>query len=67
MPPCRRCTDRLKGVSAHYLRKEFTGHVNRHLMHGHLWSPSYLAASAGDAPHAIIKQYIEQQKHPAQT
>ncbi len=46
---------RLKGVSAHYLRKEFTGRVSRHLMHGHLWSPSYFAASAGGAPLAIIK------------
>jgi putative transposase len=34
-------------------------------MHGHLWSPSYFAASAGGAPLAIIKQYIEQQKRPA--
>lgn len=56
---------RLKGVSAHYLRKEFTGRVSRHLMHGHLWSPSYFAASAEGAPLAIIKQYIEQQKRPA--
>ncbi len=51
---------RLKGVSAHYLRKEFTGRINRHLMHGHLWSPSYFAASAGGAPLAVIRQYIEQ-------
>ena len=34
-------------------------------MHGHLWSPSYFAASAEGAPLAIIKQYIEQQKRPA--
>jgi putative transposase len=26
--------NRLKGVSAHYLRKEFTGRINRHIMHG---------------------------------
>ena len=37
----------------------------RHLMHGHLWSPSYFAASAVGAPLAIIKHYIEQQKRPA--
>jgi putative transposase len=65
--PVSTLVNRLKGVSAHYLRKEFTGHISRHLMHGHLWSPSYLAASAGGAPLAIIKQYIEQQKRPAQT
>ena len=45
--------------------EEFTDHVNRHFMHGHLWSPSYSAASAGGAPLAIINQYIEQQKRPA--
>ena len=56
--------NRLNGVSAHYLRKEFTGRVSRHLMHGHLWSPSYFAASRGGAPLSIIKEYIEQQKRP---
>ncbi|MEU8261743.1 IS200/IS605 family transposase [Micromonospora sp. NPDC048999] len=54
----------LKGVSAHYLRKEFTGRINRHIMHGHLWSPSYFAASCGGAPLEIVKQYIANQKHP---
>jgi putative transposase len=62
--PVSTLVNRLKGVSAHYLRKEFTGRVNRHLMHGHLWSPSYFAASCGGAPLEIIKQYIEQQKRP---
>ncbi len=54
----------LKGVSAHYLRKEFTGRVNRAVMHGHLWSPSYLAASCGGAPLAVVKEYIANQKRP---
>jgi putative transposase len=54
----------LKGVSAHYLWKEFTGRISRHLIHGHLWSPSYLAASCGGPPLEIINQYIEQQKRP---
>ena len=27
-----------KGVSARKLRSEFTGRVNRHIMHGHFWS-----------------------------
>lgn len=58
--PVSTMVNRLKGVSAHYLRQEFTGRVNRHLMHGHLWSPSYFAASCGGAPLAIIKQ----QKRP---
>ena len=55
----------LKGVSARRLRSEFTGRVNRHSMHGHFWSPSYFAASCGGAPLSIIRQYIEQQQHPA--
>lgn len=54
----------LKGVSAHYIRKEFTGRINRAIMHGHLWSPSYFAASCGGAPLAVIKEYIEDQKRP---
>jgi len=54
----------LKGVSARRLRSEFTGRVNRHIMHGHLWAPSYFAASCGGAPLSIIRQYIEQQRHP---
>jgi putative transposase len=54
----------LKGVSARRLRSEFTGRVNRATMHGHFWSPSYLAASCGGAPLSIIKQYIEHQNRP---
>ena len=63
--PVSTLVNRLKGVSTHYLRKQFTGRVNRHLMNGHLWSPSYLAATCGGAPLQIIQQYIEQQKRPA--
>ena len=50
----------LKGVPARRLRPEFTGRVNRHIMHGHFWSPSYFAASCGGAPLSIIRQ------HPAE-
>ncbi|RQX14789.1 IS200/IS605 family transposase [Micromonospora ureilytica] len=62
--PISTLVNRLKGVSAHYLRKEFTGQINQHIMHGHLWSPSYFAASCGDAPLKAIKDYIKGQKHP---
>jgi putative transposase len=65
--PVSTLVNRLKAVSAHYPRKEFTSRVSRHLMHGHLWSPSYLAASCGGAPLDIITQYIDQQKRPGQT
>jgi putative transposase len=56
----------LKGVSARHLRSEFTGRVNRYTLHGHFWSPSYLAASCGDASLSIVRQYIEGQRHPVQ-
>lgn len=59
-----RLVNSLKGVSARRLRYEFTGRVNRHSMNGHLWAPSYFAASCGGAPIAIIRQYIEQQRRP---
>ncbi|MEU7316174.1 transposase, partial [Streptomyces sp. NPDC007083] len=54
----------LKGVSARRLRAEFTGRVNRAVMHGHFWSPSYFAGSVGGAPLQMVKDYIEQQKRP---
>ena len=54
----------LKGASARRLRAEFTGRVNRHIMHGHFWSPSYFAVSCGGAPLSIIRKYIEQQRRP---
>ncbi|WP_328423507.1 IS200/IS605 family transposase [Micromonospora sp. NBC_00389] len=62
--PISTLVNRLKGVSAHYLRKEFTDRINRHIMHGHLWSPSYFAASCGGAPLEVIKDYIKGQKRP---
>jgi REP element-mobilizing transposase RayT len=52
-------------VSALYIRLIFVMR-ERHIMHGHFWSPSYFAASCGSAPLNIIRQYTEQQRHPAQ-
>jgi putative transposase len=57
----------LKGVSARRLRSQFTRRVNRHIINGHFWSPSYFAASCGGAPLSIIQQYIEQQRRPVNT
>ncbi|MFJ9197059.1 IS200/IS605 family transposase [Streptomyces flaveolus] len=54
----------LKGVSACRIRQEFTGRINRAIMQGHLWSPSYFSASCGGAPLAIVRQHIEQQQRP---
>ncbi|MGW4893772.1 IS200/IS605 family transposase [Kitasatospora sp. NPDC004240] len=55
----------LKSVSARLLRKEYTYAMNCAVMHGHLWSPSYFAASCGGAPPAVIREYIENQQRPA--
>ena len=56
----------LKGVSARRIRQEFTDRINRAILHGHLWSPSYSSASCDGAPLAIVRQYIEQQQRPLQ-
>lgn len=50
---------RLKGASARRLRTDYTGRCNHARTHGHLWTPSYFAVSAGGAPPSTIKQYIE--------
>ena len=55
---------RLKGRTAYAVRREYTGACVRARMRGHLWSPSYFAASCGGAPPSIIKQYIHGQTHP---
>jgi putative transposase len=54
----------IKGVSARRLRFEHAGWVNQHSTHGHFWSPSYFICTAGGAPLAKIKEYIEQQRRP---
>ena len=39
--------------------------IARRYRNGVLWSPAYFAASAGGAPLAIIKQYVETQREHA--
>ena len=63
--PVSALVNSLKGVSARILRSQYTGRSNRARTNGHFWSPSYLAASCGGAPLTIIRQYTEQQQHPA--
>ncbi|GII57767.1 hypothetical protein Pth03_61560 [Planotetraspora thailandica] len=46
------------------LRKEYPAHISKYLWGGHFWSPSYFAASCGGAPLSIIKEHIDNQKHP---
>jgi putative transposase len=50
----------LKGVSSRLLRKRYGPALKTHRRH--LWSPSYLAASAGGAPLHLLKQYVEAQR-----
>ncbi|AWY02085.1 cytosine methyltransferase [Marinomonas primoryensis] len=50
----------LKGVSSRRLKQHHPEVANRYFKSA-LWSPSYFAASCGDAPLEIIKQYVEQQ------
>jgi putative transposase len=50
----------LKGRSSRFLRQEFPA-LKRKLPT--LWTNSYFVATVGGAPLAVIKQYIEQQKH----
>ena len=52
----------LKGVSSRMLRQKRYPEVQTRLWEGHLWSPSYFAASRGGAPLSIIKKYIENQR-----
>ncbi len=52
----------LKGVSTRMLRKEFPALAARG---AHLWTPSYLAASAGGAPIERIREYVEAQEKPS--
>jgi REP-associated tyrosine transposase len=53
----------LKGVSSRRLRQHFRVRTHRE----HLWSPSYLAASAGGAALVTLKAYIHQQRTPGRS
>jgi len=50
----------LKGVSSRQLRKTYALRTHR----GHLWSPSYYAASSGGASLDVLKEYIRKQDRP---
>jgi putative transposase len=50
----------IKGQTSRILRQEFSWLKSRLPT---LWTNSYFVSTAGGAPLAIIKQYIEQQKH----
>ena len=58
-----RLVNSLKGVSARRLRQRYRVRTQRE----HLWSPSYFAASAGDAPLEALKSYIRHQRTSGRT
>ncbi len=60
-----RLVNSLKGVSSRRLRQEFPDLVRHYYRANKLWSGSYFAGSAGDATLSAVKQYVEQQNHPA--
>jgi putative transposase len=55
-----RLVKNLKGVSSHDLRKEFASLRSRLPT---LWTNRCFVATAGGAPLAVIKQYVENQKN----
>jgi putative transposase len=56
---------KLKGKSSYLLRQEFWIEIKDKLWGGHFWSPSYCVVSCGGAPLEIVKQYIADQRRPA--
>jgi len=50
----------MKGRSSRFLRQEFPKLKSRLPT---LWTHSYFVSTTGGAPHAVIKQYIEDQKN----
>ena len=55
-----RLVKNIKGVSSHTLRQEFRTLKSRLPT---LWTNSYFVSTVGGAPLAVIKQYVENQKH----
>ena len=59
-----RLVNSLKGVSSRRLRARRLPEVTSRLWGGHLWSPSYFAASCGGVTLEVLKRYIEAQRAP---
>ena len=57
-----RLVNSLKGMSSRLLRKHDFPEVTATLRGSYLWSPSYFAASCGEAPLGLIQKYIEDQR-----
>lgn len=57
-----RIVNSLKGVTSRMVRAREFPEVQAKLWGGHLWSPSYFAASCGGSPIESVRQYIEDQR-----
>ena len=55
----------LKGVASRRMRQEFPDLAAHYYRTSKLWSGSYFAGERGRRPLASVRQYIEQQNHPA--
>jgi putative transposase len=55
-----RLVKNIKGVSSHFLRKEFPALRSRLPT---LWTNSYLVSTVAGAPLAVIQQFVEKQKN----
>lgn len=60
-----RLVNSLKGVSSRYIRRDYPELARHYWKAQRLWSPSYYAGTAGGAPLATLKRYIENQNRPA--
>ncbi|MBF0440290.1 MAG: IS200/IS605 family transposase [Oligoflexales bacterium] len=56
---------KLKGKSSYLLRQEYWPQIKTKFWGEHLWSPSYCVVSCGGAPLDVVKQYIADQRRPA--
>ena len=63
--PISRPVNSLRGVSSRRLRQEFPDVRAHYWRAKRLWSGSYFAGSADDAPVSVLRQYIEQQNRPS--
>lgn len=62
MIPLSRLVNSLKGVTSRRVQAANLPEVQEKLVAGHLWSPSYFAASCGGDSLTIVRQYIESQR-----
>lgn len=57
-----RFVNNLKTVTSRMMRKEYKDHLRKYYWKPVLWTRAYCILTAGGAPLAVIKQYIENQK-----